>query len=227
MKPTLLRFLRLFSQPVALCRRVRVPSAFCALVLAACAIGSGPARAAPADEPNGLATCVACHGAQGAGDSAVGAPRLAGQNRDYLIHALSGFKAGQRTGSTMQAVAQGLSDSDIGALAGYFAVQAPPALHDGPVPAPELVAAGRVLADSGAAGIAACFSCHGAAGKGNGERYPSIAGQPASYLVERLHQLQARAKMPHTDPATMALLAARMSEAQVAAAAAYLSQMAP
>jgi cytochrome c553 len=188
----------------------------------------GRIHAAPAvAEPAGLDTCVACHGAQGAGAAAIGAPRLAGQNPAYLVHALTGFKAGQRTGPTMQAVAASLSDSDIGALAAYFAVQAPPPSSDGPVPAPELVAAGKLLADSGSADIAACFSCHGAGGKGNGERYPAIAGQPANYLVARLHQLQARAKMPHADPATMALLAAKMSEAQIAAAAAYLSQAAP
>ena len=43
-----------------------------------------------------IATCVACHGALGAG-TVTGGPRLAGKDPDYLAHALSMFKAGTRT----------------------------------------------------------------------------------------------------------------------------------
>src|SRR5437764_11292161 len=64
------------------------------------------------------ATCVACHGASGAGSTA-GIPRLAGQNPDYLAHALSMFKNRTRASDVMQGVAQNLSDSDIRELATY------------------------------------------------------------------------------------------------------------
>ncbi len=40
----------------------------------------------PDDPP--LATCAACHGASGEGSSAGAIPRLAGQDADYLAHAL-------------------------------------------------------------------------------------------------------------------------------------------
>ena len=56
------------------------------------------------DTPNAAtssATCAACHGAQGEG-SATGAPRLAGQNAQYLERALTMLKEGTRTSSIMQ-----------------------------------------------------------------------------------------------------------------------------
>ena len=62
--------------------------------------------------PPSITTCVACHGALGAG-TVSGGPRLAGNDPDYLAHALAMFKAGTRASDAMQAVARNLSDSDI------------------------------------------------------------------------------------------------------------------
>jgi cytochrome c553 len=76
-------------------------------------------QAAGTDVPP-IATCVACHGARGAGSEPSGAPRLAGKNADYLAHALSMFKAGTRIRPPMQAAAQRLSDGDMRALADFF-----------------------------------------------------------------------------------------------------------
>ncbi|HIE0236252.1 TPA: c-type cytochrome, partial [Pseudomonas aeruginosa] len=48
-------------------------------------------------------------------------PRLAGQWAEYLATQLHGFRDGKRGNSaTMHAVAGGLEDSDIQALAGYL-----------------------------------------------------------------------------------------------------------
>ena len=41
-------------------------------------------------------TCIACHGADGAGNQALNSPRLAGQSSWYLANQLKGFKAGYR-----------------------------------------------------------------------------------------------------------------------------------
>ena len=177
--------------------------------------------------PAASATCAACHGASGEG-SIAGVPRLAGKNPDYLAHALSMFKAGTRASATMQAVARELSDSDMRELAAYFSQQHPPRPGGAPAPAPELVAAGRELAEAGAGpALAACFSCHAAGGKGNGARFPSIAGESMAFLVERLHAFQARAKAAPPAPGSMTGVAASMSESQVQQAAAYLSQLDP
>ncbi|NQD20740.1 c-type cytochrome, partial [Pseudomonas aeruginosa] len=55
------------------------------------------------------------------GLAALKAPRLAGQWAEYLATQLHGFRDGKRGNSaTMRAVAGGLEDSDIQALAGYL-----------------------------------------------------------------------------------------------------------
>ena len=184
-----------------------------------CAADAGP-------PPSGVALCAACHGGQGEGNAG-GVPRLAGQSAAYLQSALQAFRAGTRTSAVMQPIASSLAVDDVQALAAYFA-----GLHGVPEaaaapPDPRLVAAGATLALVGAAEdpTPACFSCHGAQGRGDNGRFPSLAGQPASYIVDRLHAFQARARAKLPEPATMTAVAARLSEAQVRQAAAYLSTL--
>lgn len=183
-----------------------------------------PALSAPAPT---LANCVSCHGVLGAG-TATGAPRLAGKNPDYLAHALSMFKAGTRASVVMQSVAHDLSDSEIGSLAVFFSAQNPPRVQGEHPPPPALVMAGKQLAELGAApDVPACFSCHAVDGKGNGARYPSIAGEPAAFVINRLHEFQARAKAGTPSPGTMTAVAATLNERQIEEAAAYLSAIEP
>ncbi|HBO5265458.1 TPA: paerucumarin biosynthesis heme-binding protein PvcD, partial [Pseudomonas aeruginosa] len=69
----------------------------------------------------GVPPCVTCHGPAAQGLAALKAPRLAGQWAEYLATQLHGFRDGKRGNSaTMRAVAGGLEDSDIQALAGYL-----------------------------------------------------------------------------------------------------------
>jgi cytochrome c553 len=64
--------------------------------------------------------CAACHGNRGkAVDTSY--PNLAGQNYQYLVHALNKFKHGQRDNSLMQGIASGLSEDQIKHLAAYYA----------------------------------------------------------------------------------------------------------
>src|SRR6266403_143679 len=72
--------------------------------------------------PVAASTCAACHGMHGEGAPS-GAPRLAGQNADYMNHALSMFKAGKRASAIMQPIARNLSDTEIRQLADYFSQQ--------------------------------------------------------------------------------------------------------
>jgi len=62
------------------------------------------------------ATCATCHGANGEGNEALGAPQLAGQNDWYLLTQLKNFKArfrgyqsGDTYGQQMMAMAQSLN----------------------------------------------------------------------------------------------------------------------
>ncbi|WP_246216942.1 c-type cytochrome [Paraburkholderia panacisoli] len=173
-----------------------------------------------------IATCVACHGALGAG-TVTGGPRLAGKDPDYLAHALSMFKAGTRASAVMQTVAHNLSDSEIRELAMFFSKQNPPLAKGAPPPQSQ-VRAGKQLAEMGAGSdVPACFSCHAAGGKGNGARFPGIAGEPAAFVVARLHEFQARAKGNTPAPGTMTAIAAKLNDAQIEEAAAYLSVTRP
>lgn len=175
-----------------------------------------------------IALCVSCHGDRGAGSEALGAPRVAGMNPDYLAHALSMFKDGTRVSVVMQPIARGLSDDDMRALATYFSAQHPPLAHALHVPSEDMISAGRLLAESGGAnGVPSCFSCHGSSGQGNGARFPAIAGQPTTFLITRIHEFQARARAEQPKPGSMTEVASRMDDAQIEASAAYFSVTLP
>jgi cytochrome c553 len=171
--------------------------------------------------PPGSVVCTSCHGAHGEG-STTGVPRLAGQNPEYMSHALSMFKAGTRSSPIMEPIAQGLTNSDMDALTRYFSNQSPPLVDTNRLASATVVLAGKQLAE---VGPAACFSCHGAGGKGNGTRYPSIAGQPARFIADRIHEFQQRAREKTPQPGTMTAVSTTLSEDQIKASAAYLSRL--
>ena len=68
------------------------------------------------------ATCSACHGADGNGENKM-YPRLAGQYKNYLIHALNAYKNGERNNAIMSGFAAGLSEQDILDLSTYYSKQ--------------------------------------------------------------------------------------------------------
>jgi cytochrome c553 len=201
----------------------RARAARAAVAVAILAAFSISARAADAAPP-ALATCVACHGTHGEG-ATTGIPRLAGQNVDYLSKALSAFKVGARASDVMQPIARTLADADIRALAAYFAGQEAPPVDAPAASSARRLFAGRRLAERGLGSVPACFSCHGAGGKGDGARFPSIAGQPAAFVVARLAEFQARAQVKAPEPGTMTAVAALLDRRQIEDAAAYLSKI--
>jgi cytochrome c553 len=175
-----------------------------------------------------IAVCAGCHGDRGAGSEAVGSPRLAGMNPDYLAHALSMFKDGTRASVVMQPVAQNLSDDEMRALATYFSMQHPPLAPAPHAPSPEQVSAGKRLAENGGEnGVPSCFSCHGTSGQGHGARFPAIAGQPKAFSIARIREFQARARAAPPKPGSMTEVASRMDETQIEASAAYFSTIRP
>ncbi len=68
------------------------------------------------------AACAACHGADG-NSTAPDFPRIAGQQPDYIVHALSAYKSGARKDPVMGAMAASLSKQDMEDLAEYFSSQ--------------------------------------------------------------------------------------------------------
>jgi cytochrome c553 len=88
---------------------------------------SGPARGESLDRVGdmalGLPACANCHGMGGAGVGPL-LPSLAGEPQDYLIAQLHAFRSGSRSnddGGVMRAFATRLSESDIRALAEFYA----------------------------------------------------------------------------------------------------------
>jgi cytochrome c553 len=95
------------------------------LILAASALAFSPLVQATGNFEAGKAksaTCAACHGLDGV--SAVPSfPKLAGQNRDYLVQSLKDYKTGKRKNPIMGEQVKTLSDTDMLDLAMYFSKQ--------------------------------------------------------------------------------------------------------
>lgn len=67
-------------------------------------------------------TCQGCHGVTGYKNAYPNyhVPRIGGQSTQYLVNALTEYKAGKRKHPTMQAQAESFSDQDIADIAAYL-----------------------------------------------------------------------------------------------------------
>jgi cytochrome c553 len=77
------------------------------------------------DDTKRVQACNSCHGPDGIGVLHA-APYLAGQSSDYIASAFKAFKSGTRkndAGELMRSVAMRLDDTDVAAVAAYFASQ--------------------------------------------------------------------------------------------------------
>lgn len=88
--------------------------------------------------------------------------------------------------------------------------------------AADIESAGKTIATSGAPGVVACATCHGAQGEGMAAAgFPYLAGQGVAYLAL---QLQDFAKGERHNP-IMEPIAKALDPAQIAAVSAYFSQL--
>lgn len=171
------------ARPARASRHVRLLGLLL-LTLGATDLLAGPAGNVAAGR-QAYATCVACHGANGEGNRALNAPRLAGKEGWYLNRQLMNYKQGIRGtgrgdvyGAQMKPMADTLRDAaavaNVVAYIGTLRAPPPTATVRGDV------AKGRTL-------YQACAVCHGAAGQGvqamNG---PKLAGMNDWYLVTQL-----------------------------------------
>jgi cytochrome c553 len=170
--------------------------------------------------------CAACHGADGNSPTPVN-PRLAGQPAGYIALQLAHFKSGVRANPVMQGMAAALTPEDMMALGVYFSQQKPT-----PMSAKDaaLVRTGQSLYRGGdmSTGLPACAACHSPTGAGIPKRYPRLAGQYADYTYAQLKAFKAGERGVDKDGKdvngrTMATIAARMTDAQMRAAAEYTS----
>ncbi|MBV8877246.1 MAG: c-type cytochrome [Gammaproteobacteria bacterium] len=182
------------------------------------AAAPAPAAAAPATTPGDphrgkqlSYTCLGCHGIDGYRNAYpdYSVPKLEGQNPEYLIAALHGYREGDRAHLTMHSQASELSDQDIIDIAVFFA--------------------GKPLAPTGKAHgappkvVSLCTACHGQDGIAVAPMYPSLAGQHQDYLVRALEEYQHGGRK---NP-IMKGFAGPLKPAEIAEIAAYFSALTP
>ena len=88
----------------------------------ACFASIAFAKGDPAKGKQDVYSCHGCHGITGYESVApeYHVPRIAGQNYEYLIAALTEYKKGERAHPTMRAQGESMSDEDIRNIAAYL-----------------------------------------------------------------------------------------------------------
>jgi cytochrome c553 len=185
------------------------------------AVGGGPGGAG--------AACFSCHGLQGQGDAGGAFPRLAGLDAHYLARQMDDYASGTRSDAVMTLISQQLSQADRQSVALYYAGLSAQAPQVGSADADAgLIQRGATLYAQGSSerGIQACANCHGPGGRGLNRVYPSIAGQPASYVETQFRRWQAGARC--NDIADlMGSITRRMTDEDIRAVSAYVAGLAP
>ena len=140
------------------------------------------------------AVCAACHGANGMGNKALNAPKIAGQEPWYLERQLKNFKGGIRGadpkdtyGMQMRPMALTLAnDQAVSDMAAY--VSSMPASKSS-----ESTVKGDATA--GKASYMICQTCHGPTGGGNKAlNTPRLTGLQDWYIVRQLKNFKSGAR---------------------------------
>lgn len=161
--------------------------------------------------------CAACHAADG--NSAISLnPKLAGQHPEYLEKQLMEFKSGKRANAVMSGMAAGLTDVEMKELAAYFAAK-PITLAKAKSNGVGSVGEKIYRAGNAATNVPACAACHSPNGAGLPKQFPRLSGQHADYTLAQLKAFRSgeRANAP-----MMMAIAAKMSDAEMAAVADYI-----
>ena len=188
-----------------------------------------PGLAAAGDAESGEAlykTCIACHGANGAGNASLNAPGIAGQSESYLARQLWDFRDGRRgkepgdaTGAQMLPMAATLPDGEaIANVAAYIAAMPkvqPAATVEGNVGHGQKLFTNR------------CGACHGGRGWGNEALFtPRLTAIGDWYLVRQVLNFQSNKRGVHEDAnygKQMAMMAKAVSEDELNDIAAFLN----
>jgi cytochrome c553 len=206
-----------------------LPAAVLALacLAAGASAGANSIRHGRQDVQAKLEYCETCHGLSGEGYHGYFAmPRLAGQQPRYIENQLRAFIERRRSNPVMFNVAHSLSPSMLAALANHFHALNPPPAGSGPQ---RLAASGKTIYEEGVpeANIAACFACHGVEARGQDE-IPRLAGQLYPYLVKVLTGWEKERGLGAGKSDTSAIMAPtahNLTQAQIAAVAAYVSHL--
>lgn len=172
------------------------------------------------------AFCTSCHGDAQTPPVASTVPTLNGQPVPYLTRALQAYRRNQRQSGIMEPIAAMLDDRRIGELAQHFA-SLPRDSKAMPPPLPEnvqaLIARGAQIANAGdrRAAVPPCLSCHGETGSA---LFPRLRGLSRQYIAGQLNLFRSGIRSGTAYADIMAVVANRLSDEQIDAVAAYLSQ---
>jgi cytochrome c553 len=145
--------------------------------------------------------CSNCHGLDG-NPVSPGFPRLAGQQPDYIVAQLKNFRSHQRLDPPgyqyMWGLSRHLTDTQIDALADYYAHQTPKRVTAANSSDKEM-AKGKQIFEQGLPeeNVIACTACHGPSAQGMGP-FPRLALQHQDYLLKQLNVFQNTQQRPGT-----------------------------
>jgi len=155
--------------------------------------------------------CDSCHGENGRTSKNDIIPLLAAMTPEYFIPAMKSYLNGKRNHSTMNIFSSSINEVEIKQLAAYYAVQPPIKL-----PRP---GSGNAKAGEHAAGM--CAGCHSFDGNALNPEIPSLAGQPAEYLIKAIKDYRDGGR---TDPLMLDVTRKMQDETIVNLAAYYANQ---
>ena len=126
-------------------------------------------------------TCMGCHGIKGYRNAypSYRVPMLGGQQEQYIVLSLQGYKNESRAHLTMQAQAADLSEQDMRDIASFLVSQ-------GEVQSGSASSNGQIT--RGKEKAAVCAACHGQDGISSAPNWPTLAGQHEDYLVQVMNQ---------------------------------------
>jgi cytochrome c553 len=164
--------------------------------------------------------CAGCHGADG-NSIATTFPKLAGQQKVYLLRELKDYKSGKRVSEIMAPLVATLSEDDLSNLAAYYAKQKP---APGVAGDAKLLSVGKnlYLKGNSKTDVPSCDSCHEEDGSGSG-KFPRVAGQHVDYALDQF-RLYATGKRTN-GARVMQAVAERMTEEETRAVAEYMASM--
>ena len=170
--------------------------------------------------------CVTCHGQSGQGTNNGSYPRIAGKPAGYLYNQLVAFRDGSRRYPPMNYLVAYLPDSYLREIAAHFAKQRPPfSPNETSAAEPATTARGQLLVTHGDPknGIPACVSCHGSGLTGMEPGIPGLVGLRPAYIVAQLTRWRVGDRHA-AEPDCMKRIATKLSDGDVTAVAAWLSQ---
>ena len=170
--------------------------------------------------------CVTCHGQSGQGSSNGVYPRIAGKPAGYLYNQLEAFRDGTRKYAPMNYLVAYLPDAYLREIADHFAKQRPAfAVKESRNQDDRTLARGQALATGGDAAkvIPACIACHGKGLTGMQQGIPGLVGLRQTYIVAQLTRWRVGERHA-IEPDCMKRIASRLSETDIVAVAAWLSQ---